>query len=127
MKKYILLILVSYLISCGDGSVSSYSPTPGAPSCTVLQSASGNILACPDGTSYNLTTGASIQVLQFCPGTTTYPGNFQEVGFVIGGRVYAVYSANNGFLTYLPPGVYASNAIGNSCTFTLNPDNTVTR
>lgn len=57
--------------------------------------------------------------VQFCPGTTTYPSKFVEGGFCIAGNVYAVYSANDGFLTYIPPGVYSSNAINSACTFTL--------
>jgi len=60
--------------------------------------------------------------VQFCPGTTSYPSNFQEGGLCFGGNVYGVYSANDGFLTELPPGTYSSNAIGNSCTFTLLPN-----
>lgn len=69
---------------------------------------------------------APISVVQFCPGTPTYPYVFPEVGFSIGGKVYAVYSALDGFLTYIPPGVYLSNAVGSSCTFTVNNDGTIT-
>lgn len=57
--------------------------------------------------------------VQFCPGTTSYPSTFVEGGFCISGNVYAVYSANGGFMTYIPPGSYNSNAINSSCNFTL--------
>lgn len=60
--------------------------------------------------------------LQFCPGTTVYPSTFIEGGFCINGNVYAVYSANNGFLTFLPPGTYNSNAFNSVCSFILLPN-----
>lgn len=61
-----------------------------------------------------------ITPVQFCPNVTpTYPTTFPEVAFCIQGNLYAVYSANDGFLTLIPPGVYSSNAVGSSCTFTV--------
>lgn len=67
--------------------------------------------------------GTVIEIVQFCPGTTpSYPSTFPEIGEVINGRTYAVYSANGGFLTYLPPGTYNSNAIGSNCNFTIGTD-----
>lgn len=65
--------------------------------------------------------GTTITTVQFCSGTTTYPTTFNEVGFCINGVIWAVYSANNGFLTEVPPGNYSSNAIGSSCSFTVLP------
>lgn len=76
-----------------------------------------------DGT--NGSNGTEITIVQFCPGTPSYPSTFPEIGFVINGGIYAVYSANDGFMTYLPPGLYQSNAIGSSCTFTINADGSV--
>jgi hypothetical protein len=65
--------------------------------------------------------GTTITVVQFCPGVTpVYPSTFPETGLCINGTIYAVYSANDGFLTSLPNGVYDSNAIGSSCTFTVS-------
>lgn len=59
-------------------------------------------------------------IIQFCPGfVQSYPSTFAESGFCIGGIMYGVYSANNGFIAELPPGVYSSNGINASCTFTL--------
>jgi len=77
-----------------------------------------------DGT--NGTNGTVVSSVQFCPGTVSYPSTFPEVGFVIGGQLYAVYSANGGFLTYIPPGTYSSNGINNSCTFTVHSDGSIT-
>jgi len=60
-----------------------------------------------------------ISIVQFCPNTTVYPATFTEVGFCISGNLYAVYSDHGGFATYIPPGVYSSNGINSSCTFTV--------
>lgn len=69
------------------------------------------------------TNGTTIQPVQFCPNDVpTYPATFPEDGFCIDGSLYAVYSANNGFLTLIPPGQYVSNAIGSTCTFTVLPN-----
>jgi hypothetical protein len=67
-------------------------------------------------------TDASIQVVTFCPGVTTYPSAFLEVGLIINGNLYGVYSLNGGFLSELPPGNYTSDGVGASCNFTVNPD-----
>lgn len=63
--------------------------------------------------------GTQITVVKLCPGATSYPNVFVEVAMCIDSKLYAVYSANNGFLTYLPPGRYQSNAIGSACSFTV--------
>lgn len=68
-----------------------------------------------------------VTVVSFCGGPSVYPSNFPEYGLVIGGQVFGVYSTNGGFLALLPPGVYSSNAVGSSCTFTINADATVSR
>lgn len=66
---------------------------------------------------------SATQVVQFCAGANTaYPGTFAEVGFCINNNLYAVYSANDGFLTLVPPGTYSSNGINASCTFTVLPN-----
>lgn len=64
--------------------------------------------------------GTSVVPVQLCPGTPTYPSIFIEVGYCISGKLYAVYSAKDGFLTYLPDGEYSSDAIGSRCTFTVS-------
>jgi len=66
--------------------------------------------------------GTVVTVQQFCPAShvPSYPSTFPEVGMCIGGKMYGVYSANGGFLVYMPPGVYSSNGINSSCTFTLS-------
>lgn len=64
--------------------------------------------------------GTAITVVQFCPGNgSQYPRMFPEVGFCINNSIYAVYSANDGFLTLIPPGTYQSNAVGSTCDFTV--------
>jgi len=64
--------------------------------------------------------GTIITPIQFCPNVhPVYPSTFPEYGVCINGNIFAVYSANDGFLALIPPGVYSSNAIGSSCTFTV--------
>lgn len=77
-----------------------------------------------DGVDGN--NGSTITRVQFCPGTGVYPSVFPEVGLLIDGHLYAVYSAKRRFLFEVLPGSYASNAIGNSCSFIVNPDLSIT-
>lgn len=98
--------------------------------CNGEQGAAGNTGATGDNgqngaNGSNGTNGSSVVPIQFCPGQSSYPSNFPESGLIINGVIYGVYSLNNGFLAQLPPGQYASNVIGSSCTFTINPDNTI--
>jgi hypothetical protein len=81
-------------------------------------SPSPEILQGPPGTP-----GTVITTVQFCPNVVSiYPTTFPEYGLCINGNVYAVYSANDGFLTLTPPGTYNSNAIGSACAFTILPN-----
>ena len=63
--------------------------------------------------------GRIATVVPLCPGVSNY-GTFVEVGMCINGQLYAVYSANGGFMTLLAPGNYASNAIGSACNLTVH-------
>jgi Collagen triple helix repeat (20 copies) len=63
--------------------------------------------------------GTDVTIVQFCPGSTNYPNQFNEIGFCISGNIYATYSANGGFSTLIPPGVYSSDGVNSSCTFTV--------
>lgn len=74
----------------------------------------------------NGTNGTVITPVQFCPGVDTYPSEFNEVGLCINGNVYAVYSANDGFMSMIPPGIYSSNGINASCTFTVGANCAIT-
>ncbi len=65
------------------------------------------------------TPGQVVQPVQLCPGTPSYPSTFIEVAFCVDSQLWAVYSANGGFMTQLPPGNYSSNGIGSSCSFTV--------
>lgn len=133
------LLVLSCLLLTACGQVSQGPPGKDGSSCSVQTISSntvlpngGSLIQCTNGTSSliangtNGTPGTVVTPLQFCPGTPTYPSKFIEVGFIINGNVYAVYSQNGGFLALIPPGNYTSNGIGSSCNFTLNPDNTVT-
>lgn len=100
--KTLLLVVLSVIISSCAGSDG-------------LQGLSGP--AGPIGTPGTDLT--PITIVNFCPGTTTYPSTFIELGFCINNKVYAVYSANNGLLVEVVPGNYNSNSIGSSCNFAV--------
>lgn len=108
--KYVICVLVLVLMACEgkqgeQGSVGEQGP-PGI-----------NHVPVP--------VQKEVTWVQFCPGQTTYPTIFVEGGFCIDNKVYAVYSTNNGFMTYLPPGAYQSNAVNSACNFILLDDCTV--
>jgi len=101
MKKLLMTIL--FLTSCNHEStysiIPNYNPGP--------QGLSGK-----DGTQIN--------IVQFCPNVSShYPLIFPEIGFCINNKIYAVYSANDGFMAEIVPGYYWSNAIGSICNFTV--------
>lgn len=80
------------------------------------------IIGCGNQAPTILPTSAAqdLTPIQLCTGAVpSYPSTFPEYAFCINNNLYAVYSANDGFLTILPPGSYHSNAIGSSCTFTV--------
>lgn len=117
--------------------------------CTVVRHDNISTVSCPDGAEVDIPDGATgqagssgpqgapgtngtngnngqngvdatpITMVQFCHGIPSYPSTFIEFGFCLQGSLYATYSANGGFTTYLPPGSYSSNAIGSSCNFTV--------
>jgi predicted small lipoprotein YifL len=63
--------------------------------------------------------GTSVSVVKLCPGVTTYPSKFVEVAFCIGDKLYATYSANDGFTSEIPPGSYGSKGINSNCDFVV--------
>jgi hypothetical protein len=108
----LIFVIVILLTSCGNqGSSIDVSQVQ---TCTV----SNNTITCPDGSKVTLPTN-NFSIVQFCPGVTTYPQTFSEIGFCINNQLYAVYSIPNAFLTLVPPGMYSSNGINSSCTFNV--------
>lgn len=140
MKAYLLLTILTVFVLCGcvrgltgdagapgvDGgscSVEAVLPNTGAPN-------GGALITCPSSQSLVLngingqdgvagSPGTVVTPVQFCPGTPVYPSTFIENGFCIEGQLYAVYSANGGFMVLLTPGEYSSNGINASCSFTV--------
>ena len=128
-----------YVITCPDGSIATvHNGTNGTngTSCSASTLPSsfpyneapngGTLISCTDGTTSLLLNGANgvnttlLQPVQFCPNkTTVFPSTFNEVGFCINNSLYAVYSANGGFLSLIPPGHYSSNGINSTCSFTV--------
>jgi hypothetical protein len=102
----------------GSGcTVSTIGVGPGTPNGGALITCATTSSLVLNGT--NGTAGTIVAPVQFCPAATSYPGTFSEVGFCIGGNLYAVYSANDGFLSAIPNGNYTSNGINSSCNFTV--------
>ncbi len=146
MLKALLTILIFFVCGCGPATVFHGVPgpvgpagpqgVPGEPGTTGPQGSAGTQgLPGLDGTNGANgvdgapgTPGTVITPIQFCDASfvPTYPSIFPEYGLVIDGKMYGVYSANGGFLVYLPPGTYNSNGINASCTFTINVDNSIT-
>jgi len=120
--KRIIIFTALFLWACDDHPTFS---KPQVMTCEVQTVSQGSLISCPDGTSSLVTNGIDAQqitIVQFCQGTTTYPTNFDEVGLCINNKIYAVYSANGGFMVEVVPGVYSSNGINSSCTFTVAPN-----
>lgn len=108
-----------------SGSSSSVTVTPASASNCPNGGEVIEVNSVPSGVVCNGIDGAPgtdltpVSIVQFCSGVTSYPNEFNEIGFCIDGKVYGTYSANDGFSSYLPPGAYSSNGINSSCTFTI--------
>lgn len=63
--------------------------------------------------------GTQIVPVKFCAETPHYPTVFPEYGLCLNGQLWAVYSANDGFLALIPDGAYYSDGIGSTCNFTV--------
>ena len=103
--------------------------------CTVVPVLGGAAVSCPGSETVIVRNGVDgedgengedgsagtvVASVKFCPNDApVYPSKFPEVGFCLANKLYAVYSANGGFMTEIPPGTYRSNAVGSSCTFVV--------
>lgn len=120
MRDTILMVLCLIgLAACGNSGAVYVVERP----CTVQSNVYGSLISCPDGTSAQVTNGINgntVTPVKLCEGIYSYPNTFVEQAFCINGGLYAVYSANGGFLTYLPNGAYSSNGIGSACNLVVN-------
>lgn len=104
------------LSGCGQGATGDLGPRGS-------QGAAGESVVGPAGPQGQPgINGTSVSVVKFCPGVTTYPSKFVEVGFCIGSKLYGTYSDHDGFSTELPPGSYGSYGINASCNFSVLPN-----
>ena len=129
--KRLLCSVLFILVSCGPRGEKGNTGLSGQ-SCTTSQVSNGVNVNCPGSPSVLISNGSIgltgpsglpgsnglngtvVLPVQFCPGTPVYPTVFPETGFCIDNKLYGVYSANDGFMVYLPDGDYVSNAIGSS-------------
>lgn len=148
MKKLILITL-SLTLSCGqppggkDGKQGATGPMgltgpqgqPGATGATGETGSQGaNGQTGPAGTNGLPGTtgpmgadGTTILPIQFCPNLiSSYPSSFPEVGLLINGKIYAVFSTNGqAGLVALLPGSYITTTTGLPCSFTILPNGTI--
>lgn len=140
--KYAMIIGMLALTACGRGPT-GYNGRDGVDgkdgsSCSVTALAigpsapnGGAVINCTDGTSSVILNGApgapgtAYTTVKLCPGNTAYPSRFVEIAIRTQDKLIAVYSANGGFLTELPPGYYTSNGVGSACNFRVNNDLTI--
>lgn len=128
-----LLATSIYMTGCGQQGPGGVQGPPGSPGlgCTVINvtdpvvAPNGGAQITCSGTSVlvlngsNGLPGSAITPVQLCPGVVSYPSTFIEYGWCMNNKLWGVYSANDGFLTYFPPGSYQSNAIGSRCNLTI--------
>lgn len=132
-------------ISCPDGTGTTINDGTSCSTSTIVSNfwypSGGTLIVCTDGTTSLISNGLNglngargpqgnpgvdgssgtvMTPVQFCPNVKpTYPSAFPEVGFCLNGQIWGVYSANGGFLSYLPNGTYSSNGVNASCNFTI--------
>lgn len=135
MKKMIGIVFVTIMVAAcmkgkqGDPGYAGVSGATGitgprgpqgnpGQACAVQETSPGTVqVTCADGSSMVL---SDVTPVALCPEAPVYPSTFPETALCIKGNLYGVYSANDGFLTELEPGVYLSNAIGSTCTLTVS-------
>lgn len=67
------------------------------------------------------TPGTTVEVVQLCGSCVgAYPNVFPEIGLCMNGKLYGVYSANDGFLVFLPNGAYHSKGINCECNLVIS-------
>jgi hypothetical protein len=114
MKRFEILMTVAFLMFTGCAAQKGDKGDTGLTGAIGVQGPAG-----ADGTA--------ITVIRFCADQPSYPSSFPEVGECINGKIYGVYSVNDGFLAELPPGNYSSNAVGSACNFTIGDNCAVSR
>lgn len=129
MKSTVVLIATLLLTTACSNRIfrDGKDGSPGTPgsSCSVSQlpDESGALILCEDGTSAVVSDGEDatpVTMIQLCPGVNSA---FPEQAFVLGGKLYAVYSTKHKVsLALLTPGTYTTTAPGQNCTFTVAAD-----
>lgn len=123
MRLISLLLIATIASSCagrdGQQGIQGETGNPGATGPVGPKGDQGD--TGPDGRPG--ADGTLVTLIKFCPtAVASYPLVFPEYGICVNNQIYAVYSANGGFLTVIPPGAYNSNAIGSACNFIVKPN-----
>lgn len=124
MKKLAIIMFIAFIIallsSCAVQGEKGDAGLKGDTGATGAQGPKGDTGAQgPQGVpgQSNITS-----IVPLCPNTPAYGQVYTEVALCINNQLYAVYSANGGFLTLLTPGTYSSNAIGSRCNLIVAPN-----
>lgn len=133
MKYAIVIMMALQLAACGkkgDAGLPGTNGSNGSNGQNGQQGLTGSTGAtgAQGATGPSGADGTQITPVQLCPSSyvPTYPSVFPETALCINGSLFAVYSANDGFLTLLTPGGYSSNGINSSCSFTVVSGCTIT-
>lgn len=122
MKKITGVIFLSLMMACGYQGPIGQQGLAGKDGTNGHDGAKGDTGA----SGHDGQNATPVTMVNLCPGVSTYPGVFVEIGICLQGKLYGVYSANGGFLTELPPGTYSSNAIGSACNLMIGANCVVT-
>jgi hypothetical protein len=110
-------------VNNGHDGINGTNGTNGA-SCSVAETATGSMILCGDGTYAHVLNGTVVEKIALCPDVSG--GIFVEYLLKISGEYFGVYASGQHIgLTKLFPGGWVTSD-GRSCTFTLNPDGTLT-
>lgn len=123
MYKIVIIGLLA-LLAAGCGKSTDVQVVKGDTGATGSTGSQGNV-GPGGGPGANGAPGQDatpVVAIQLCPSSfiPSYPNVFPESALCVGNNLYGVYSAHGGFLALLPPGVYSSNGINASCTFTVS-------
>lgn len=115
--KYLIVIISLFIINCRGPEGIPGRDIKGDPG---KNGVDGQSITGPQGQQGNPGVDATpVTIVPLCPGVSNH-NVFVEVGICLNGKLYGVYSANGGFMTYLADGSYNSNAIGSACNLTVN-------
>lgn len=122
--KTVIFALTALMLFAACGTNRIFRDGKDGESCSVspLPDDSGALILCKDSSVVvkNGSNATPVTMQQLCPGVVS---DFPEQAFVLGDKLYAVYSASTkASMALLTPGTYTTTAPGENCTFTVEAD-----